>query len=575
MVRKLAAYFKGYGIWVVIAPTLILIEVALRVYIPRFTGQMMNEGILLKNSSVVYHYGIKMIIFALISLAIGAIASFAASTAGQGFGANLREATFENIQRFDFQNIDHFSAPSLITRLTNDCNRLSRMAQMSLRLAVRAPFMFITSFIMALNINRELSLVFVVAIPLISLVVIVIARRAMNNFRKMQEQLDQVNGAVQENLNGIRIVKSFTREEHEIDKFDIENIRLKDLSLAAMYEIIKLPTAIIAIISASIMAVLYIGTKGVVDGSILPGDLFSFLMYIGMVLNSITMIFMVIMNYARAKASAERVLEVLEEKPVLAEKEQPLKELRDGSIELRNLSFRYHENQRPILENISLRVEAGETLAIIGATGSGKTSLIQLFARLYDRSDGELLVGGQPVEDYKLSDLREQVAVVLQKNTLFRGSLRENLQWGKADATDEEILEVLRIAQAENFVMEREGGLDATVEQGGANFSGGQKQRLSIARSLLKQPKIIIFDDSTSALDMATERKLRSALDEALPDLTKVIIAQRISSVADADKILLLEKGQMNGFGTHEELLANNVIYQEIVASQEKGVLAS
>ncbi len=572
MIRKLVKYFKGYGFWAILAPTLILLEVFLRVYIPRYTGLMIDEGIAKGNFSIVYSLGARMIVIALVSMAMGGGASHAASRAGQGFGANLRMATFANIQRFDFENIDRFSTPSLITRLTNDINRISRMAQMSLRMAVRAPFMLATSLWMALQINKQLSAVFAISIPIVSLAVVFIATSAFKYFRKTQKQLDNLNGTVQENLNAIRIVKSFTREDYEIEKFDKENTDLRDISMKAMFTIIKLPFSMMLTINVTIVAVLYIGTKGILAGTIRPGDLFSFIMYIGQILHSVSMVFMIVLNYARAKASAERILEVLEEEPELDNPADPVYEMDDGSFTIRDLSFQYEGSVNENLSGISLKVDEGETLAIVGSTGSGKTTLIQLLARLYDKKGGELIIGGHPVESYDLKALREQVAIVLQKNTLFRGTIRDNLLWGNPDATDEELWRVLEIAQADTIVKDRPDGLDAPVEQGGSNFSGGQKQRLTIARSLLKQPKIIVFDDSTSALDMETDRRLREALDKALPELTKVIIAQRIDSVQDADKILLLEKGEMDGLGTHDELLADNEIYQEIYESQAQGV---
>lgn len=572
MIKKLVKYFKGYQGWALLAPALILLEVFLRVYIPRYTGLMIDEGISKGNFSMVYSLGGKMIVISILSMFAGGLASHAAARAGQGFGANLRLATFANIQRFDFENIDRFSTPSLITRLTNDINRISRMAQMSLRMAVRAPFMFLTSLWMALQINKQLSAVFAISIPIVSLAVVFIATTAFKYFRKTQKQLDNLNSTVQENLNAIRIVKSFTREDYEIEKFDKENTELRDISMQAMFTIIKLPFAMMLTINVTIVVVLFIGTKGILAGTIRPGDLFSFIMYIGQILHSVSMVFMIVLNYARAKASAERIFEVLEEEPELDNPEDPIYEMEDGSFELRDLSFQYEGSVNENLSDINLKVKEGETLAIVGSTGSGKTTLIQLLARLYDIKDGELIIGGHPVDHYDIQALREQVAIVLQKNTLFRGTIRENLLWGNPDATDEELWRVLEIAQADGIVKDRPDGLDAPVEQGGANFSGGQKQRLTIARSLLKKPKIIVFDDSTSALDMETDRRLRKALDRALPDMTKVIIAQRIDSVQDADQILLLEKGRVDGLGTHDELLNNNAIYQEIYESQAQGV---
>ncbi|MDO5733606.1 MAG: ABC transporter ATP-binding protein [Eubacteriales bacterium] len=574
MKKYILKYFKGYGKWAIISPILVLLAVVLRVYIPLLTGQMINDGIMAQNLEQVVKTGIYMALAALFAMLCGAGAAYAAARASQGFGANLRQHCFSHIQTYDFSNIDQFSVPSLITRLTSDVDRLTLMAQLTLRMAVRAPFMFITSFLMALRINRELSLVFFFAIPLMTFFIIVIGRKAQKLFRKQQNQLDRLNAAVQENLSGIRIVKSFVREDFEIEKFELENGRLRDISLAAMMQIIKLPTAMIAIVSTSIVAVLYFGSKGIVENWLLPGDLFSFLMYINMVLNSVGMIFLFLINYARAKASSDRILEILETESGILEQPAPLKELADGSIEFKNLSFKYAASAKDNLHDISFRIESGETLAIIGSTGSGKSTLVQLLPRLYERSSGELYLGGAPVEAYALEALREQVAIVLQKNTLFSGTIRDNLLWGKADASEEELWTVLRIAQAEELVKARPGGLDALVEQGGANFSGGQKQRLTIARSLLKKPKIIVFDDSSSALDFETDRRLQAALAKELPEMTKLIIAQRIATAEQADRILVLDKGEINGLGTAAELLANNRIYREIAESQAKGVVA-
>lgn len=575
MFFKLGKYYRGYWAFVILCPLMMILEVFGDVLIPTLMESTIDDGVLTQNVDIVLQNGKYMIIVALLALAFGIASTYFGAKAGQGFGANLRHDLFTKIQEFSFASLDHFDVSSLITRLTSDVVFLSNLARMTLRMAIRAPFMFIMAIIMTIRINPRLSMIFLVALPILSLGIFLIMRKALPRFREFQKKIDQINRRTQENLTAIRVVKAFGQEDYEVEKFDDTNNQLITASLRAMNIVVLMMPLMMLVMFSVISSVLWFGGNLVITGDMTGGALFSFLMYVGQILTSVMNISVYVMNLSRARASVERVLEVIETESEFTDKDYAgLAELETGHIKFENVNFRYPNTKHCSLRDINLEIEAGSTTAIIGSTGSSKTTLIQLIARLYEADSGEIYIGGQPISAYDPVALRDQVAVVLQENTLFSGTIRSNMQWGKSDATDHEIVEALKISQAAEFVLEREEGLSSRVERGGVNFSGGQKQRLSIARTLLKDPKIIIFDDSTSAVDMTTEAAIREGLNSYKPDLTKIIIAQRISSIEDADKIVVMDDGEISGVGTHEELLATNTIYREIFDSQQRGMMA-
>lgn len=575
MLRKTGKYFKGYVLFAVLTPILMILEVVVDVIIPSLMRSTINGGVLAGNVNLVYRNGFYMIIAAIFAFLVGGISTYFGARAGQGLGKNLRLAVFNRVQTFSFANLDKFEVSSLITRLTNDIEIVSDIARMSLRISVRAPFLFIMATIMAVRINTQLSLIFIVALPLMAFGVFLTLKFGLPRFRKYQTKIDSINRRTQENLTAIRVVKAFVREDFEIEKFETQNKKLVRSALNAMNLMILIMPFMMLIMYAVIVAVLWFGGNFMLQGGMQAGDLFSYIMYVGQILMAVMHVAMIMMNFSRARASVERIFEVLETEPEFMESvDQGLTEVPNGSIKFKNVSFKYPGNQHFSLKNINLEVDSGSTLAVIGSTGSSKSTLVHLIPRLYDATEGEVEVGGVPIKDYNLKTLRDQVAIVLQENTLFSGTIRSNMQWGNKDATDQEIIKALEISQAADFVLNRAEGLEARVERGGTNFSGGQKQRLSIARTLLKEPKIIIFDDSTSAVDMTTEARIRAGLDQHNPKLTKIVIAQRISSIQNADKIVVMDDGNICGAGTHEELLKDNKIYQEIYESQQKGMVA-
>lgn len=575
MLRKTGKYFKGYVLFAVLTPILMILEVVVDVIIPSLMRSTINGGVLAGNVNLVYRNGLYMIIAAIFAFLVGGISTYFGARAGQGLGKNLRLAVFNRVQTFSFANLDKFEVSSLITRLTNDIEIVSDIARMSLRISVRAPFLFIMATIMAVRINTQLSLIFIVALPLMAFGVFLTLKFGLPRFRKYQTKIDSINRRTQENLTAIRVVKAFVREDFEIEKFETQNKKLVRSALNAMNLMILIMPFMMLIMYAVIVAVLWFGGNFMLQGGMQAGDLFSYIMYVGQILMAVMHVAMIMMNFSRARASVERIFEVLETEPEFMESvDQGLTEVPNGSIKFKNVSFKYPGNQHFSLKNINLEVDSGSTLAVIGSTGSSKSTLVHLIPRLYDATEGEVEVGGIPIKNYNLKTLRDQVAIVLQENTLFSGTIRSNMQWGNKDATDQEIIKALEISQAADFVLNRAEGLEARVERGGTNFSGGQKQRLSIARTLLKEPKIIIFDDSTSAVDMTTEARIRAGLDQHNPKLTKIVIAQRISSIQNADKIVVMDDGNICGAGTHEELLKDNKIYQEIYESQQKGMVA-
>ena len=563
---------RGYRLPAVLAPVLMLIEVATDVANPFLMRLVVNEGVLKRDVTAVSYYGGLMILMAAIGFVTGGTASFMGARAGQGFGANLRDAMYRKIQAFSFANLDHFGSATLITRLSTDAQRMAQTAEMTLRMAVRAPVMLIMASVMALSINRELAVVFAVAVPVLALALYSIVRFAFPRFSQLQDAVDRLNGVVNENLSAMRVVKGFVREEVEIRKFSVRNDRVRDLSIKIFNVIVFAMPMMFLVMYASMVAVLWFGGNQIMEGRMLAGDLIGFLTYITQIFISLTMLTMLLVNYVRAKASAVRCLDVIETPLDLVSPDDGIRTVDSGNIRFENVSFRYAGMSEDSLKNIEVEIKAGETIGIIGSTGSSKTTLVSLLSRLYDVREGRVLVGGTDVRDYDLTALRDGVSVVLQQNTLFSGTLRDNMRFGNEHATDEEIWEALEIASAKDFVLKKENGLDFEVEAEGGNFSGGQRQRLTIARALLKKPKILILDDAMSAVDMATERRLKQSLTRALNDVTVLIIAQRISSVSDADRIIVMADGRIDGIGDHETLLKTNLIYREVYESQQQGL---
>lgn len=547
-------------------------EVFAEMMIPYLMAKVLDRGFETKDIQYIIQIGLLMAVLALISMTCGILGGKFSSDASAGFAANLREDIYRNIQRFSFQNIDRFSTPSLITRLTTDITNIQFAFQMVLKTVIRAPFMIVFAFIMAAYTNLKLSMIILVVIPFLGAALIFLIYRVHPYFVKVFRQYDHLNQTVQEVINGVRVVKSFVREEKEIDRFKESSEQIKQVFMKAE-KLIALNSPIMQIaVYSSLLVVYWFGAKFVVAGSMTPGTLTSFIMYMLQILNSLMMFSMIFVMIVISEASCERVAEVLTEKSTLTNPENPVTTIENGEIEFKNVSFKYYpEAQEADLTNISFKIESGQTIGIIGGTGSGKSSLIQLIPRLYDTTQGEVYVAGRNVKEYDLVTLRDQIAMVLQKNTLFSGTILENLRWGDKDASLAEVKRMASLAQADQFVSTFPEEYNTILDQGGNNVSGGQKQRLTIARALLKKPKILILDDSTSAVDTKTDAKIRQAFKEEIPNTTKIIVAQRVSSIQDADKIIVLDEGKINGIGTHEELLANNQIYQEVYESQVKG----
>ena len=547
-------------------------EVFAEMMIPYLMAKVLDRGFETKDIQYIIQIGLLMAVIALISMTCGILGGKFSSDASAGFAANLREDIYRNIQRFSFQNIDRFSTPSLITRLTTDITNIQFAFQMVLKTVIRAPFMIVFAFIMAAYTNLKLSMIILAVIPFLGAALIFLIYRVHPYFVKVFRQYDHLNQTVQEVINGVRVVKSFVREEKEIDRFKEASEQIKQVFMKAE-KLIALNSPIMQIaVYSSLLVVYWFGAKFVVAGSMTPGTLTSFIMYMLQILNSLMMFSMIFVMIVISEASCERVAEVLTEKSTLTNPENPVTTIENGEIEFKNVSFKYYpEAQEADLANISFKIESGQTIGIIGGTGSGKSSLIQLIPRLYDTTQGEVYVAGRNVKEYDLVTLRDQIAMVLQKNTLFSGTILENLRWGDKDASLAEVKRMASLAQADQFVSTFPEEYNTLLDQGGNNVSGGQKQRLTIARALLKKPKILILDDSTSAVDTKTDAKIRQAFKEEIPNTTKIIVAQRVSSIQDADKIIVLDEGKINGIGTHEELLANNQIYQEVYESQVKG----
>lgn len=571
--RKLLPLMKKYLHFAILSPVFMILEVLGDVIIPYLMSLIVDIGIANQDMDYVVRVGLLMIGVASVAMILGISSAFFGAKAGYGFAAEIRKKTFEKVQSFSFANLDNFTVSSLITRLTNDCNTIGQVTMMSLRMAIRAPFMMIFALVMAFNINKSLARVFLISLPLLAIVILAILAKARPLFLKLQTRVDRVNAVIQENLTSIRVVKSFNRQEFEEKKFKERNDNLMNTALKAISLIIILMPIFNLVVYSTIIAVLWIGGGQIAAGAMTGGELISFITYITQILMSLIMLSMYFMNLLRGSASVSRILEIVNTESEIKEVPNPLVEARDGSISFKNVSFNYPGSTEKVLKDINFDIISGETLGIIGSTGSSKTSLVQLIARLYDVSEGSVKVGGVDVRDYDIKALRDQVAYVLQKNTLFSGTIRSNMKWGNENASDEEIIEALKHAQAWEFVSKYENGLDQIVEQGGDNFSGGQKQRLTIARALMKSPKAIILDDSTSAVDMSTDAKIQKSFKDDLPDVTTIIIAQRIASIERADRIIVMHEGEIESMGNHDTLMDLSPIYREIYESQERGVI--
>ncbi len=571
---KWSNYVKPYKNYFILGPLCMIVEVIGEILMPLGMAHIINQGVEQQNIAYIIVAALLMILCAVLMMTGGVGGAYFGAKASVNFAADLRKDVFAKIQTFSFANIDRFSTGSLVTRMTNDITQLQNFVNMLLRMFLRSPGMLIGALIMAIKLRPDLALVLAITIPSMLLIQFFIIRRGFPLFQAMQTKLDTLNTTIQENLTNIRVVKSFVREDFEQDKFESANEDLKQSGLKAIRNMITMMPLMMLFMNFSSIAVLWFGGNMVAFDGMPVGDLSAFITYITQILMSLMMVSMMFMTSSRALASAKRIKEVMEEKVDLNDDHatQKDKKVTDGSVEFRNVDFRYYKNSEgKVLENINLVIEPGQTVGIIGSTGAGKTTLVSMIPRLYDADAGEVLVDGVNVKEYSLENLRNGVGMVLQKNVLFSGSIRENLLWGAENATEEEITAVSEQAQAHEFISHFKDGYDSILEQGGSNVSGGQKQRLCIARALLKKPKILILDDSTSAVDTATETKIREAFTGALKDSTKIIIAQRISSVMEADKIVVMDDGAISGIGTHEELLQSNEAYNEIYASQMEG----
>lgn len=579
--KRYAAYIKPYLSAFLLAPLLMLTEVFGEILLPKFMSMIINNGVADRDTGYIIRMGIIMVLTAIVMAAGGIGGAYFSAKASICFTSDLRDALFAKVQNFSFKNIDQYSTGSLVTRLTNDVQQVQNVTMMGLRLLFRAPGMLIGALIMAFLMNAKLALVILIVIPFLSIAIVTIMVKAFPRFTLMQKKIDQLNSGIQEALTNVRVIKSFVREDYEEEKFQTMNQDLKDSSLSAMKIVIATMPIMMFAMNVTTLAVVWYGGNIIIAGNMQVGDLTAFTTYIVQILMSLMMLSMVLLQSSRAIASVKRISEVLDTEIDLTDENASRKDLKvtEGKVEFKDVAFSYsNEGGEKILEHINFTAEPGKVLGIIGTTGSGKTSLVQLIPRLYDVTEGQVLVDGVDVREYSLKNLRDGVGMVLQKNVLFSGTIDENLRWGNEEASEEEVRSAAGAAQADGFVTSFTKGYDSDLGQGGSNVSGGQKQRLCIARALLKKPKILILDDSTSAVDTATEAKIRESFSTTLKDTTKIIIAQRIGSVESADKIIVLDDGRIIGMGTHEELMKNCEAYQEIYYSQrdrEKEVSAS
>ena len=572
MLKTLLSQVKEYKTASLLAPLFTALEVVMELFIPFITAAIIDQGIEAGDLGQVYRYGALMIVMAFLSLCFGTLAGRFSAKASAGFACNLRDALYAKVQTFSFSNIDKYSTAGLVTRMTTDVTNMQNAYQMILRIAVRAPLMLVCSMCMCFFISVQLSAVFLVALVVLGVSLIFIMTRTIPVFQKVFRKYDDLNASVQENVSAIRVVKAFVREAYEDEKFKKAADGLYRLFVKAESTLALNSPIMMLVVYGSILALSWFGAHYIVAGELTTGNLTSLFSYVMGVLMSLMMLSMIFVMVTMSIASAERICEVLKETPALADPERPLMTVSDGRVDFDHVSFSYqHGSGEVVLRDLDLHIASGETIGVVGGTGSGKSSLVNLISRLYDVDQGSVRVGGVDVRDYDLEALRNQVAVVLQKNVLFSGTILDNLRWGKEDATEEECREAARLACADEFIDRFPDGYNTWIEQGGANVSGGQKQRLCIARALLKSPKVLILDDSTSAVDTATDAKIREAFARQIPGTTKIIIAQRVSSVQNADRILVLDNGAVSGFDTHENLLKTNRIYQEIYEAQTQG----
>ncbi len=572
MIKQLAGSIRQYKKDTILTPIFVLGEVALEVIIPLIMADLIDFGINVGDMDYVIKSGIILIVFCLISLFCGAMSGKFAASASSGFAANLRHDMYYKIQDYSFKNIDKFSTASIVTRLTTDITNIQLAFMMIIRIAVRAPIMMICAFLAVLSINKTIAVIYLIVIPILAFGLYFIMSHAHPVFERVFKKYDKLNAIVQENLRGIRVVKSFVREDFEVKKFEVSSKDIyNDFTKAEKMLAFNMPLMQLCVYTCLLVS-LWLSSKFIVGGQMMTGNLVSLITYTMQMLMSLMILSMVFTMIVISKTCCERVCEILNEEPDIKDNESPIYEVKDGSVSFKNVDFSYTDNEDKLsLKNVNLEFKSGETIGIIGGTGSSKSTFVQLIPRLYDVTSGSIEVGGVDVRKYDLTALRNAVAVVLQKNVLFSGTIKENLRWGDENATDEDIVRVCKLACADEFIEGFPDKYDTYIEQGGTNVSGGQKQRLCIARALLKNPKILILDDSTSAVDTATDAKIRKAFAEEIPNTTKFIIAQRISSVQDADRIIVLDKGEISAIGTHDELIKSSAIYREVYESQTKG----
>lgn len=572
MLRTLGKQIKEYKKASILTPVFVTCEVIMELLIPILMAKIIDDGIGKGNDTLVYKVGALMAVLAMLSLLFGILNGKYAAEASTGFAKNLRKGMYENIQNFSFSNIDKYSTAGLVTRMTTDVTNVQNAYQMIIRMCARAPMMLIIAVIMSISISPKLSMIFIVAIIFLGGCLALIIYSAFGVFDKVFKKYDNVNASVQENVNAIRVVKAYVREDYENKKFKRAIEEVYKLFVKAESRVTLNNPVMMITVYGCILALSWFGAKMIVVNELTTGELVSLFSYIMNIMISLMMISMAFVMITMARASAERIAEVLNEKSDLTNNDNPVYSVKNGDIDFNQVNFKYKStSEEMVLSDIDVHIKSGETIGIIGGTGSSKSSFVNLISRLYDVTDGEVKVGGINVKDYDIETLRNEVSVVLQKNVLFSGTIKENLRWGNKNATDEELVTACKLACADEFIEKFPDGYDTYIEQGGSNVSGGQKQRLCIARALLKKPKILILDDSTSAVDTATDAKIRANMKKSIPGTTKLIIAQRISSVQESDKIIVLDDGHIDGFGTHEELLANNEIYKEVYYSQTKG----
>lgn len=572
MIKTLGAHIKEYKKPSIITPILMIGEVLMETIIPLLMASIVNDGIEKGNIGHIFGTGIVMVVMALCSLAFGVGGAKYGAKAAMGFGKNLRKAMFENIQTFSFANIDKFSTSSLITRITTDVSNIQMSYQMLLRICMRAPASLLCAMAMSFFISPKLAMVYLVAVILLGFVLFAIAKKAMKYFQASFKKYDKLNESVQENVSAIRVVKAFVRGDYEKNRFRKASQEIYDTFVSAENIILWNNPAMQFTVYSCILLISWFGAQFIVAGDLETGDLMALLTYCMNILMNLMMLAMIFVFASMSIASGQRVCEVLEEKATITNPENPVMEVEDGSIRFENVTFRYSKNSdAPVLDNINLEIQSGQTIGIIGGTGSSKSTLVNMISRLYDVDEGAVLVGGKDVREYDLETLRNEVSVVLQQNVLFSGTILENLRWGNAEASEEECIEACKMACADEFIETFPEKYNTHIEQGGTNVSGGQRQRLCIARALLKKPKVLILDDSTSAVDTATDAKIRAAFKTAIPGTTKIIIAQRISSVQDADKIIVLDDGRVDAFDTHDNLVKNNAIYRDVYEAQVHG----